>query len=106
QVNFGPRAMNDAVFQFPYIPLYDINGNFAGPWAGDQSDKRSPLGELYNNRNNRSKNWRIFGNVYGEAAIVKGLTFRTSLGVDYTNFYLRGFSPSYIEGSHGNPTAS
>jgi TonB-linked SusC/RagA family outer membrane protein len=106
QLNFGTKAMNDAVFQFPYIPVYDINGNFGGPWAGDQSDKRNPLGELYNNRNNRSKQWRIFGNIYGEAYPLKGLTFRTSLGIDYTNFYVRSFAPTYIEGSHGNPTAS
>ncbi|HEV8283208.1 MAG TPA: TonB-dependent receptor [Chitinophagaceae bacterium] len=106
QLNFGTRVMNDAVFQFPYIPLYDKNGNFGGPWAGDQSDKRNPLGELYNGRNNRSLSWRIFGNVYGDATIVKGLTFRTSFGVDYTNFYLRNFAPTYVEGSHGNPIAS
>jgi TonB-dependent starch-binding outer membrane protein SusC len=106
QLNFGNKAMNDAVFQFPYIPIYDINGNFGGPWAGDQSDKRSPLGELYNNRNNRSQQWRIFGNIFGEANPIKGLTFRTSLGLDYLNFYVRSFAPTYIEGSHGNPTAS
>jgi len=106
QLNFGVRAMNDAVFQFPYIPIYDKNGNFGGPWAGDQSDKRNPLGELYNGRNNRSRNWRIFGNVHGDAIITNGLAFRTTFGVDYTNFYLRNFAPTYIEGSRGNPTAS
>ena len=106
QLNFGVRAMNDAVFQFPYIPIYDKNGNFGGPWAGDQSDKRNPLGELYNGRNNRSLNWRIFGSVYGNVEIIKGLTFKTTLGIDYTNFYARNFAPTYVEGSHGNPIAS
>lgn len=106
QVNFGTKAMNDALFQFPYIPLYDNLGNFAGPWAGDQSDKRNPLGELYNNRNNASQQWRLFGNVYGDATIVKGLTFRTSFGVDYTNFYQRSFAPTYLEGSHINTVNS
>lgn len=105
QVNFGPKAINDAVFQFPYIPVYDNKGNFAGPWTGDQSDKRNPLGELYGNKDNRFQNWRIFGNVFADAQLVKGLTFRTSFGVDYTNFYVRTFSPSYTEGAHGNPTA-
>ncbi len=105
QLNFGPAAMNNAVFQFPYIPVHDNNGNFAGPFAGDQSDKRNPVGQLYNNRNNWMQNWRIFGNVFAEAQIVNGLTFRTSFGVDYTNFFQRNFQPSYIEGSHGNPTA-
>jgi len=106
QLNFGTKAMNDAVFQFPYIPVYDTKGNFGGPWSGDQSDKRNPLGELYNNRNNVMRNWRLFGNVYAEAYLVKGLTLRTTFGVDYTNFYLRAFSPTYTEGSHGNPIAS
>ena len=105
QVNFGPSAMNDAAFQFPFIPVHDNAGNFSGPWAGDQSDKRNPIGELYNSRDNRSQNWRIFGNVFAEADLVKGLTFKTSMGVDYTNFFLRNFSPSYVEGAHGNPTA-
>jgi TonB-dependent starch-binding outer membrane protein SusC len=106
QLNFGVKAMNDAVFQFPYIPIYDKSGNFAGPWAGDQSDKRNPLGELYNGKDNRSLNWRIFGNIYGTAEIIPGLTFKTSLGIDYLNSYGRNFAPTYVEGSHGNPTAS
>jgi TonB-linked SusC/RagA family outer membrane protein len=106
QVNFGTRAMNDALFQFPYIPLYDNLGNFAGPWAGDQSDKRNPLGELYNNRDNRSQQWRVFGNVYLDAAIVKGLTFKTSLAIDYSNSYQRSFAPTYVEGSHPNTVNS
>jgi TonB-linked SusC/RagA family outer membrane protein len=106
QLNFGVRAMNDATFQFPYIPIYDKNGNFGGPWAGDQSDKRNPLGELYNGRNNRSLNWRVLGNIYIDAEVIKGLNFKSSLGVDYTSFYVRNFAPTYIEGSHGNPIAS
>lgn len=105
QVDFGTAAMNNAVFQFPYIPVKDNLGNYAGPWTGDQSDKRNPVGQLYGNKDNRSQNWRIFGNVYAEAQLAKGLSVKSSLGIDYTNFFLRNFSPSYIEGSHGNPTA-
>jgi TonB-linked SusC/RagA family outer membrane protein len=104
QVNFGPAALNNATFQFPFIPVYGSNGNFGGPY-NDQGDKRNPVAQLYNNKDNRSQNWRIFGNIYGEAQLAKGLNFRTSFGVDYTSFFLRNFEPSYVEGAHGNPTA-
>lgn len=104
QVNFGPAALNNATFQFPFIPVYDKSGNFAGPF-NDQGDKRNPVAQLYNNKDNQSKNWRIFGNIFAEAALAKGLSFKTSIGVDYTSYFLRNFEPSYVEGAHGNPTA-
>lgn len=91
------NALYDAVLQHPLIPVYDNSGNFGGPTDG-LGDKLNPLGELYYNKDNKSKNWRIFGNVFGELTIVKNLKFRSSFGVDYNSSNLRAFTPSFTEG--------
>jgi TonB-linked SusC/RagA family outer membrane protein len=91
------NALYDAILQHPLIPLYDNKGNFGGPTDG-LGDKLNPLGELYFNKDNKSKNWRIFGNVFADIAIWKGLTFRSSFGIDYNTATLRAFTPSFVEG--------
>ncbi len=98
--NFGEvkgNSLYDAVLQNPLIPVYDKNGNFGGPVDG-LGDKLNPLGELYFNKDNKSKNWRVFGNAFADVLIVKGLTFRSSFGVDYNSSTLRAFTPSFLEG--------
>ena len=45
------------------VPVYDIRGYFAGsPTVLDNS--RSPIAELYRNKDNKNKEVRLFGNVY------------------------------------------
>ena len=39
------------------------------------------------NKDNYWTNSRIFGNLWAEADLFKGLTFRTNFGLDYTNNY-------------------
>lgn len=98
--NFGEVKANslyDAVLQNPLIPVYDTKGNFGGPVDG-LGDKLSPLGELYRNKDNKSNNWRVFGNAFADVIIINGLTFRSSFGVDYNSTTLRAFTPSFLEG--------
>lgn len=98
--NFGEvkdNALYDAVLQNPLIPLYDTKGNFGGVVDG-LGDKLNPLGELYYNKDNKSKNWRIFGNAFADVQILKGLTFHSSFAVDYNSSNLRSFTPSFVEG--------
>jgi TonB-linked SusC/RagA family outer membrane protein len=91
------NATYDALLQHPLIPVYDNLGNFGGPTDG-LGDKLNPLGTLYNNRDNKSNNWRILGNVFAQVKILKKLTLRTSYGLDYNNSGLRNFTPSFKQG--------
>jgi TonB-dependent starch-binding outer membrane protein SusC len=93
QTNGNQSESNPVSFAYrmqPYIPVYDIKGYFAGT-AGDPalSNSRNPIAELFRNKDNKGKEIRLFGNMYAEADILKGLTLKTSFGVDYTLFNQR-----------------
>lgn len=91
-VNSG--VLYDAI-KFPSIsPVYDINGNFAG---SPLNDAWNPLGALNRNRNNKAKGLDIFGNVYADLLVLKGLHLKTNVGLNYKNNNFRNYSPAYFE---------
>lgn len=92
QVNSFP--MENALKMSPTVPLYEEDGKtFAGP-VGGMSDRQNPLRELYMNRDNRLKVWRIFGNAYIDVKPVKGMVLRSNFGVDYDQAFIH--SVNYI----------
>ncbi len=66
----------------PIVPVRDIQGNFAGTLGNNLGNSRNPVAILYRNKDNGYQDYRVFGNVYAEADLIKGLTARTSFGVD------------------------
>lgn len=108
QIGFGDRVgqpsgnqseSNPISFAYrvpPITPLYDVKGNFAGsPTVLDNSP--SPLARLVRNKDNNEKEMRIFGNVFAEFDILKGLTARTQYGIDYNLFNYRNYIFNDIE---------
>jgi len=98
--NFGEvkdNVLSDAILQNPLIPVYATNGNFGGPEDGLGSIL-NPLGELEQNKDNKSNNWRVFGNAFADVALLKGLTFHSSFGIDYNSYTMRAFTPAFQEG--------
>jgi TonB-linked SusC/RagA family outer membrane protein len=82
-------------FQFPSIvPVRDTEGNFAG---NPLNDIANPLGSLTRQKDNTRNRIKVLGNIYGEAEILKNLSFRTNLGLDYENYNRRAFAPLYDE---------
>jgi len=71
----------------PYVPVYDIQGAFAGSKFAGTGNWANPVAGLIRAKDNYWSNTRIFGNIWGEADLYKGLTFRTSYGLDYTSNY-------------------
>lgn len=71
----------------PYVPVYDIAGNFAGSKFAGTGNFRNPVANAVRAKDNYYSNSRIFGNLWAEADLYKGLTFRTNFGMDYTNQY-------------------
>jgi len=74
-----------AITLAPTLPVYDANGEFAGPLGAGYSDRNNPLLMQYLNRWDNTNRINFFGNIYGEFDIIENLTFRTSLGLDYGN---------------------
>jgi TonB-linked SusC/RagA family outer membrane protein len=67
------------------IPVYDITGRFAATRAAGLGPATNPVAQLHRNRNDKTSNFRAFGNAYAEADILKDLTAKSSIGVDYIN---------------------
>jgi TonB-linked SusC/RagA family outer membrane protein len=80
----------------PFVPVYDDNGNFfdnsKSAWNNGEANPYALM--VYNNQN-RSNNQRILGDVYLLVQPIKGLTFRTSLGMDYNAGESHSFTPIY-----------
>ncbi|WP_298484319.1 TonB-dependent receptor [uncultured Maribacter sp.] len=87
-----------AISLAPTLPVYDANGNFAGPIGAGYSDRNNPVLMQYINRWDNTDRTTVFGNVWGEFDIIKNLTFRTSLGLDYSDFHSRDIETTVNNG--------
>lgn len=87
----------DAYKAHPMTNVYDINGNFAGPVSG-LNDIRNPLASLFYNKDNTGKTLRILGDVFAELTLMKGLTAKTDMAVDFNTFNQKSYSSKYNEG--------
>ncbi|HMU47905.1 MAG TPA: TonB-dependent receptor [Chitinophagaceae bacterium] len=79
----------------PVVPVYYDDGTYGDP--GD-----FPIGSATNNPkaqldflNNKTKTYRLTGNVYGEFRLAKGLSFRTSFGGELGQGDFRNYNPVY-----------
>ncbi|MEO6948770.1 MAG: TonB-dependent receptor [Ginsengibacter sp.] len=105
--NFGPILTAEA--ELPIIPLFDIGGNYAGPFAGPQNvlgDWSNPLADATLTNNNRNRTYGIIGNVFLEFDFLKNFTARTSLGGVATNYYNQSYMfTQYWKASGGSNQA-
>lgn len=85
-------AIGFAMRENPIIPIYDIAGNYAGSAPKGLSNPRNPVSIQATTSNDRGLAGRLFGNVFGEADVLKNLTFRTSFGGE--DYY--GWSHTYL----------
>lgn len=93
QVDSAP--MENALKMAPTVPVYEEDGEtFAGP-VGGMSDRQNPLREMYDNRNNSLDYWRLFGNAYVELKPVKGLTLRSTFGIDFYSSFINAKTPTF-----------
>ncbi len=89
-----------AIRVHPIIPVFDITGGpaalggtntspyngFAGSRGSNLGNAPNPLARLYREKNNITKGSHVFGNVFANVDILKGLSARTSLGLEYNQF--------------------
>jgi TonB-linked SusC/RagA family outer membrane protein len=98
--------MGKNILMQPVIPVYDINGNFAGGKATGLGNQSNPLKEAWWNKDNVSKNNRVFGNTFGEFAVTPQLLARTNLGFNVGLGSFSGFNPSFPENAEATFTNS
>jgi TonB-linked SusC/RagA family outer membrane protein len=105
----GGRGVSDdendilQAFRMPsIIPVYDEFGGYAGTASRGFNNPRNPVASRDGLLNNRNFNANAFGNVYAEWDIIDDLTFRTSIGGQYNNFYFWDYSRLQYENSENN----
>ena len=85
---FGP--IQQAANQIPFLPSYDIKGQYAGAYSGpkdDLGDWGNSLADVTLTNNNRSRSYGLIGNAFLEIDFLKHFTARTSIGGAITNGY-------------------
>ena len=102
--NVNSEPLENALKMSPTLPVYEEDGEtFSGP-VGGMSDRQNPMRELYQNRDNRLKKWRIFANAYVDVTPIKGMLFRSNFGIDYTNSYIRALTHTWHSDVVNNDT--
>lgn len=104
QVDSAP--MENALKMPPIVPVYETDGKtFAGP-VGSMSDRQNPLRQMYDNRDNHLDYWRLFGNAYVELKPIKGLTLRSSFGIDFYTSFIQSLTYTFHSDRVSNDTPS
>lgn len=80
----------------PFVPMYDSKGNFYdnsnSTW---NTGEANPYASMVYNNQNANDNQKLLGNLYLQVEPLKGLKFRTSLGIDYNVSEGHNYVPVY-----------
>ncbi|RXF71559.1 SusC/RagA family TonB-linked outer membrane protein [Arcticibacter tournemirensis] len=90
------NALRGAFNTSPFVPMYDENGNFFDNTGSEWFEgEANPYAQMVYSNQNRRNSQRLVGDVYLIIEPIKGLTFKSSLGMDYSVYETRSFSPIY-----------
>lgn len=93
-----PGVLDPALRALPVIPVRTVDGIGWGGPVGGMNDRQNPVRLLEYNKDNGYQYYRLFGNAYAELKPVDNLSFKTSFGIDYGNYYKRALQRSYVSG--------
>lgn len=99
------KDVNDPTYSigdpFTDLPFY-VNND--GNWSKNYEESQNPVALAYFTDDVR-KDFRTFGNVYGEYAFMadKELTFRTNLGIDLSFIHNKTFGKNFGDDNDNNP---
>jgi len=99
------NAISMAYRMQPIVPVRDIMGNFAGTRAPLTGNAANPVAQLDHAKNNDGKWFRVLGNIYGEANIMKGLTFKTLFGYNLGQWNAKNYTIPTHENAEPNKVA-
>lgn len=89
----------------PFLPMYDAAGKYfsadsAGWYPGRSTDRwnpgeSNPYATMDYTTRSRNSSQGLFGDMYIQVEPIKGLKFRSSLGLNYYSSQSHGYTPSY-----------
>ena len=86
----------------PIIPVYDINGNYAGTGSQGLGNSQNPVADALRSENNKSNDWQVIGNAFAEVDFLKHFTIRSSIGGTIDNYYYYYFNYTQYENAENN----
>ncbi len=94
--NIYNNTLRNAFGVSPFVPMYDSTGKF---WDNSNSTwnngEANPYAVMHYTNQRKNNNQRVFGDIYFILEPIKGLRYRSALGVNYSAFEGRSFSPIY-----------
>jgi TonB-linked SusC/RagA family outer membrane protein len=94
--NIYNNTLRNAFGVSPFVPMYDSSGKF---WDNSNSTwnngEANPYAVMHYTNQRKNNNQRVFGDIYFILEPIKGLRYRSALGVNYSAFESRSFSPIY-----------
>lgn len=100
-------AIQTAMRMQPIVPVYDIDGFYAGT-KGILQNANNPVATLLRAKDNKGYGLNAFGNLYGNlnlgflGGIFNSFSFRSQIGVDYGMYNYYGFNFRNIEAAEVN----
>lgn len=89
----GATASGSGVLNWnPLLPIYDIQGNFAGTKIPLMGNGDNPVGELVRNDQDRDKRLNVQSSLSAQITFAKGLIFRSLLGASYRTGMSKDYS--------------
>lgn len=80
------------------VPVHTVDGIGWGGPIGGMSDRQNPARLVADNLQNHDDNLRLFGNAFLNVDILKGLSFRSSFGVDLYEYWVKTMNYTYKSG--------
>lgn len=96
--NIGTGNIDACKSLMSIVPVHTVDGEGWGGPIGGMSDRQNPVRLIEDNKQNHHDNLRLFGNIYANINIIKGLSFRTSFGVDGIGSWKRTMDYTYESG--------
>ncbi|HEY1167005.1 MAG TPA: TonB-dependent receptor [Chitinophaga sp.] len=99
------NSLRSAFGTTPFLPMYDSTGDFFSadkpgwypgkPGQAWDNAQANPYAVMYYTTQNRNSSQGLFGDVYLQFEPIKGLKYRTTLGLNYSNNQSHGYTPVY-----------
>lgn len=75
-----------AISQHPALPVRGLDGSWARPLELIASDVSNPVQIINNTKDNDFASWRILGNAYLELKPVAGLSLKSNIGIEHSQY--------------------
>lgn len=76
-----------AMSQHPALPVRGLDGDWTRPLHLIASDLANPCQLIANAADNDLSSWRILGNAYLEVKPVEGLTLKSNIGIEHSQYF-------------------